>query len=63
MLEIKQCSGEGLGSCKMCSDNGNWNRNWMCFLYRINGYEGVYCKECVDKITAKINISRNNDSE
>lgn len=23
----------------MCSDNGKWNRTWMCFLYEIEGYE------------------------
>lgn len=50
MLRIEQCSGEGQGSCKMCSDNGKWNVNWMCFLYRVDGYDGIYCHECVEKI-------------
>lgn len=49
-LKITQCKGEGQGSCKMCADNGKWNRNWMCFLYKIEGYEGCYCSECVKKI-------------
>ena len=49
-LKITQCKGEGQGSCKMCLYNGKWNRNWMCFLYRIEGYEGCYCSECVRKI-------------
>lgn len=49
-LKIMQCKGEGQGSCKMCSDNGRWNRSWMCFLYRIEGYESCYCSECVNKI-------------
>jgi len=31
-------------------DNGKWNRSWMCFLYKIEGYEGCYCSECVKKI-------------
>lgn len=49
-LKITQCKGEGQGSCKMCADNGKWNRNWMCFLFKIEGYEGCYCSECVKKI-------------
>ena len=49
-LKITQCKGEGQGSCKMCDDNGKWNRNWMCFLYEIGGREGCYCADCVKKI-------------
>lgn len=49
-LKITQCKGDGQGSCKMCLDNGKWNRTWMCFLYKIEGYEGCYCSECVKKI-------------
>ena len=33
MFKYSKCSGEGQGSCKRCSDNGKWNRQWMCFLY------------------------------
>lgn len=51
-LKITRCKGEGQGSCKMCTDNGKWNRNWMCFLYEIEGYEGCYCSECAKKIAA-----------
>lgn len=49
-LKITKCEGEGQGSCKMCSDNGKWNRSWMCFLYHIEGYKGCYCSDCVKKI-------------
>ena len=49
-FKITKCTGEGQGSCKRCSDNGKWNRSWMCFLYKIEGYEGCYCSECVKKI-------------
>lgn len=49
-LKITQCKGEGQGSCKRCSDRGIWNRNWMCFLYEIEGYEGCYCSKCVKEI-------------
>ena len=49
-LKITQCPGEGQGSCKRCSDNGKWNRNWMCFLYKVEGREGCYCSDCIKEI-------------
>lgn len=49
-LKITQCPGEGQGSCKRCSDNGKWNRNWMCFLYKVEGREGCYCGDCIKEI-------------
>lgn len=27
--------------------------NWMCFLYKIEGYEGCYCSDCVKEIKAE----------
>lgn len=49
-LKVTKCKGEGQGSCKKCFDEGKWNRNWMCFLYHIEGYNGCYCYDCVKKI-------------
>ena len=49
-MKITKCKGEGQGSCKRCSDKGKWNRTWMCFLYKIEGYEGCYCADCVKEI-------------
>lgn len=49
-LKIIQCKGEGQGSCKRCNDHGVWNRHWMSMLYKIEGYEGCYCSECVKEI-------------
>lgn len=51
IMKIVQCSGDGQGSCKRCIDNGKWNVNWMCFLYKIEGLDGCYCSDCVKKIT------------
>lgn len=48
--KIVQCKGEGQGSCKRCNDHGLWNKTWMCFLYKIEGYEGCYCPDCIKKI-------------
>lgn len=45
---MRQCEGEGQGSCKRCEDNGIWNRSWMCFLYKVDGYPGCYCRECAE---------------
>lgn len=50
MVKITQCQGEGQGSCKRCNDKGIWNVKWMCFLYKIEGFEGCYCRECVKEI-------------
>lgn len=50
MAKITQCQGEGQGSCKRCNDKGIWNANWMCFLYKIEGFEGCYCEKCVKEI-------------
>ena len=49
-MKVTKCKGEGQGSCKRCSDKGKWNRTWMCFLYKIEGYEGCYCADCVKEI-------------
>lgn len=52
-MKVTQCKGDGQGSCKRCSDKGKWNRTWMCFLYKIEGYEGCYCSDCVKEILNK----------
>lgn len=49
-LKAIKCTGSGQGSCKRCDDKGKWNRTWMCFLYKIEGLEGVYCSDCVTEI-------------
>lgn len=49
-MKVTQCTGEGQGSCKRCSDKGKWNRIWCCFLYKIEGLEGCYCSDCVKEI-------------
>ena len=49
-LKITKCTGEGQGSCRRCLEKGKWNRNWMYFLYEIEGYNGCYCLDCVKEI-------------
>lgn len=53
-MNIIQCTGEGQGCCKRCSDNGKWNRVWMPFLYEIEGHPGCYCIECVKDIISEV---------
>lgn len=53
MMKIVRCSGEGASACKRCTDNGKWNITWACFLYKIEGYEGCYCADCVKAITGQ----------
>lgn len=47
---VTQCKGEGQGWCDRCEKLKGWNRMWMCFLYQIEGYDGTYCRECVQEI-------------
>ena len=49
-LKVTRCEGNGQGSCKRCDDHGIWNRNWMCFLYKVEGYDGCFCWNCVREI-------------
>lgn len=49
-IKVTECKGNGQGSCKRCSERGIWNRVWMCFLYKIEGYEGCYCLDCMKEI-------------
>ena len=62
-MKVTKCTGEGQGSCKRCSDNGKWNRNWMCFLYEIEGYEGCYCVDCVKAIEEEQGKKVNGNNE
>ena len=52
-MKITQAQGEGQGQCTLCKKRGKWNVKWMCFLYRIEGKEGVYCIDCVNEIKTK----------
>lgn len=52
-MKVTQCTGEGQGSCKRCTEKGKWNRIWCCFLYKIEGLEGCYCSDCVKEIQEK----------
>lgn len=49
-MKFIQCKGEGQGSCTLCDKKGKWNRMWMCFLYKIEGHNGIYCNECCKEI-------------
>ena len=52
-MRFVKCDGEGHGSCKRCLDKGKWNMMWACFLYKIEGYDGVYCEDCLKEIQAE----------
>lgn len=55
-LKITQCKGVGQSSCKRCNKHGIWNRYRICFLYKIEGYEGRYCSDCVKEIKASLGM-------
>lgn len=56
-IKVSHCKGEGAGSCKRCTDRGKWNQNWMCFLYKIDGLDGCYCRDCVEEIRKEMEAS------
>ena len=45
-MKITQAQGNGQGQCALCKKRGKWNVQWMCFLYKVEGKEGVYCMDC-----------------
>lgn len=49
-MKITQAQGNGQGQCARCKKKGKWNVQWMTFLYKVEGKEGVYCKECIDQM-------------
>lgn len=49
-VKVFRCQGNGQGSCLRCSENGKWNREWMCFLYTVDSLPGCYCSDCVKQI-------------
>lgn len=53
MSTITRCTGEGQGSCRRCERTKGWNRQWMSFLYKIDGEDGCYCADCVKVITGR----------
>lgn len=54
-LRITRCVGEGQGECKRCRETKGWNRHWTSFLFKIEGFEGCYCNECVNAILKEMN--------
>lgn len=53
-MKITPCTGEGQGWCRRCLEKGKWGANWMCFLYKIEGYDGCYCLDCVKEIRKEV---------
>ena len=49
-MKITQAQGNGQGQCALCKKRGKWNVQWMCFLYKVEGKDGVYCKKCADEL-------------
>ena len=55
--KVTKCTGDGQGSCKRCSDLGKYCRNWMVFLYKIEGFEGCYCSDCMNVILSEFDLT------
>ena len=46
-MKITQAQGNGQGQCALCKKRGKWNVQWMDFLYKVEGKDGIYCENCV----------------
>ena len=57
-MKITQAQGNGQGQCALCRSRGKWNVQWMTFLYRVEGKDGVYCKQCVDEMKGEEDENR-----
>lgn len=57
-MRIKQAQGNGQGQCALCKKRGKWNVQWMCFLYKIEGKDGVYCKNCLAELKIQDVVKR-----
>ena len=51
---ITQCKGEGQGSCRRCLQIYGWSTEWMHFLYRVEGIEGLYCSKHAEQVAKGI---------
>ena len=49
-MKITRAQGDGQGQCTLCKKRGKWNVQWMCFLYKVEGKEGVYCRDCAEEL-------------
>lgn len=46
-LKVTKCKGDGQGECRRCKELTGFGLNWTSFLYRVEGYDGLYCGSCV----------------
>ena len=55
-MKITRAQGDGQGQCALWKKRGKWNVQWMTFLYKVDGVEGVYCKSCANEIRLQIYV-------
>lgn len=57
-MKITQAQGNGQGQCALCKKRGKWNVQWMVFLYKVEGKDGVYCQSCADELALQDIVKR-----
>lgn len=57
-MKMTQAQGNGQGQCALCKKRGKWNLQWMDFLFRVEGKDGVYCQNCADELVLQDTIRR-----
>lgn len=51
------------GNCIRCKSLGRWSLNWIAFMYKIEGKDGLYCWECARKIKEEENEKNKTNME
>lgn len=52
--KVTRCTGNGHGECTRCKQLKGWGLEWMTFLYKIEGRDGLYCGDCVRQIAKEM---------
>ena len=57
-MKITKAVGNGQTQCRGCKEKGKWNVQWTDFLFKVEGKDGCYCKECVAEIRVEEKIKK-----
>ena len=57
-MKITKAIGNGQSQCSECKRHGKWNVQWTEFMYKIEGKDGIYCRDCVNKLKLQERVER-----
>lgn len=54
-MKVYYRHGYGQSYCVRCEAAKKWGLHWDCFMFNIEGLDGVYCHSCVEAIASERN--------